>query len=555
MPLSQRHRLFALNAMLAAPVILALAWAWKTHQTWSCALAIVLSAFLVLALVAGLSRTWHRFALVALPLFVLALAYAVLTLMIGMAPGHAIALLLLSVAPEDVIGAVKVTGGVWVVPVVIGVIGVYLWLARHQTREPIFSRSVLRSARIALLLCVPLAALEAANAADLVDGLALDPFTGPLIFVSGFIPRARAELRGALVHKVPYGARRVGGGEEVHVLIVGESERRDSWSVYGYSRPTTPYLDRLKGEAIFLQNAVADANLTEWSVPMMLTGMPPQEFDASRVRGNIVDVAKEAGYSTAWLINQDIQMATMIGITPDRLDCPPAMRASIFGRHVWDEVLLPAYRRETASTGASRFIGIHMLGSHWEYYERYPPVFQRFGDASKLTAFSLFVSDRKLGSELVDSYDNTVLYLDWFLQQVIEEARKLKVPATVMYFPDHGEDLAALDGQVGHGQPAYTRHAFQLPAFVWMNLAYHEAHPEIYAALERNASREIRTHNVFYTEAEIMGARWSGFPDQWSFASDRFAPDTTRRHIAGGILVTRPPDSATPSVVASAAPD
>jgi glucan phosphoethanolaminetransferase (alkaline phosphatase superfamily) len=550
MPLKQRYRLWALLGIIGTPLIVTLVWACRTHQAWRCLVALVVSAVLVLALLAGLSRTWRRFALLTLPLYVLAAAYTALTLNLGMPPGHAIALVLLSSAREEVIGAVEVSGAAWEVLAILAMLCCYLWLARGLAEWAIFSRPVLRAARVALLVCVPLVVIAAADAPDLIDGLAIDPLTGPLIFISGFIPRAHAELRGAFVHKVPYGARRT-GGEEVHILIVGESERRDSWSAYGYSRPTTPYINGLKSETILLQNAVADANLTEWSVPMMLTGISPQDFDATRIRGNIVDVAKEAGYATSWLTNQDIQLANMIGITPDRLEAPVDLHTSIFGRHVLDEALLPAFRREIGRTGAPRFIGIHMMGSHWEYYRRYPPAFQRFGDSSQLKAISLFVSDTKYGRELVDSYDNTVLYLDWFLEQVIMEARKVNAPATVTYFPDHGEDLAALDGQIGHGQPAYTRHAFELPAFVWVNDAYRAAHPQVYAALVRNASKEIRTHNVFYTEAELMGISWPDDTGKQSFVSDRFAPDTSRQHIAGGVLVRRPPDTETVSVVAS----
>src|SRR3954471_20531109 len=65
-------------------------------------------------------------------------------------------------------------------------------------------------------------------------------------------------------------------------------------------RSTTPYMDKLKNEAIFLQDAVADANLTFWSVPIILTGITPEQFTTAPIRGNIVDLAKEAGYSTTW---------------------------------------------------------------------------------------------------------------------------------------------------------------------------------------------------------------------------------------------------------------
>ena len=555
------YSLYALLGMLAAPVVAMLAWSYQA-QAWRALLTLLLSAAVSFTLIAGITRTWRRFVLFSFPLFVLGVIYTAFTLQMGIVPGRAMALLLNSSAPEDMLGAVRVSGGTWPAVGIIILLCGYLYLAWRLPVQRIFSRPVVLATRVALTLCLLVVTVVAGDAAELIDGLAINPYAGPLIFLSADVPRARAELRGALVAKIPYRAHRTSVGDEVHVLIVGESARRDSWSAYGYARPTTPYLSSLNGEAIFLQNAVADANLTEWSFPMMLTGLGPDEFDVSHLRGNLVDLAREAGYSTAWLANQDIRMATMIGIAPDRLEYRADLRGNINGRHLWDEVMLPAYQRELTHTRTPRFIGIHIMGSHWEYYLRYPAAFQRFGTSPHLNTLSIFADKRDAARELVDSYDNSILYTDWFLRQVIEPLRVLQVPATVTYFPDHGEDLEPLDGQAGHGAPRYTPHAFELPAFVWVNDAYRAAHPELYAALRRNASKEIRTHNVFYTVAQLMSIGWPEDRPEKSFASERFVPDTTRQHIAGGVLITRPRDgnlvsgtSGTSSVPAIASAD
>jgi glucan phosphoethanolaminetransferase (alkaline phosphatase superfamily) len=113
----------------------------------------------------------------------------------------------------------------------------------------------------------------------------------------------------------------------------------------------------------------------------------------------------------------------------------------------------------------------------------------------------------------------------------------------VTFFPDHGEDLQYLDEHAGHGQSIYTRHAFEIPAFVWFNDAYRLRYPEIVAHLTGNATREIRSHDVFYTLADLMGIQWPEADATRSFASDRFVPDTTSRHLAGGLLVGRAPSS------------
>ncbi len=102
------------------------------------------------------------------------------------------------------------------------------------------------------------------------------------------------------------------------------------------------------------------------------------------------------------------------------------MQGTVFGREVLDEKLLAPYRRELNRSGAPRFIGMHVMGSHWEYYRRYPPSFQRFGHAHELNILSIADSGARTDQAMVDAYDNSVLYTDWFIEQVIEAARPLQ---------------------------------------------------------------------------------------------------------------------------------
>src|SRR6202034_3013656 len=135
-------------------------------------------------------------------------------------------------------------------------------------------------------------AYAANSPAAFIDGIAVNPVIGTAMFLAGPMRMAVAQVNGTGLHKVRYGASR-GGPEEVHILIIGESARRASWSVYGYERKTTPYLEQLGSEAVFFQHAVADANYTARVVPILLTGMSPDRFDMGNVRGNLVDLAKE----------------------------------------------------------------------------------------------------------------------------------------------------------------------------------------------------------------------------------------------------------------------
>jgi glucan phosphoethanolaminetransferase (alkaline phosphatase superfamily) len=532
-----------LGALWGAPFIAMLLWSLST-QALRGVLTLVFTTIVVTMPLAACARTWQRFFLWTFPLWIVAAAYSTCAIVSDKVPGRAVALLLSGTSWEEISGLFGVWQQKWMTLPIAGILALYLILAWRLPVWPVLSRKITAVVRVLLVLTVPMAVYAAQNFAQLTAGVALNPIIGSVMFFGVQMPRARDELHGKLVVKTPFHAQRIGTDEEVHVLIVGESARRASWSAYGYARATTPYLDRLEkdGEAIFLHDAMSDANLTILAVPIILTGLTPQEEASGQRRGgNLLDLAKEAGYATSWLVNQDVSVSTSMGIAADHLDYPPDLHEGLFGRRTLDETLLPAYRREIARTGQARLIGMHVMGSHWEYYLRYPKSFQRFGSAQRLSMLSSATTDRSMVADLVDAYDNSVLYTDWFLQQVIEQARGLHVPATVTFIPDHGEASPSLDGgAVGHGAAHYVSAEFEIPAFIWVNAAYRKTHPEKVAALEANASKEIRSHDVFYTMADLMGITWPGAAPERSFASERFVPDATKQHLARGVLTTRP---------------
>jgi glucan phosphoethanolaminetransferase (alkaline phosphatase superfamily) len=535
-----RYCLIALAAMYATPILAMAIWA-SAKQPALTVTTLVLVTVLLFCAVGACTRVWRYFFLVQFPLSFLSLGFVIYTISFGMPPGDTLADLLVGTSWEEIRGFLGMTHGYWMALGLVGWSVCYIGCALKLSPLPIFNGKSKSTARVLIYSSALAAAYCVTDPEHMFYGMSLNPIVGSAMFVIGNIPRAIAELHGSNINKRPYQAHG-SANEEVHILVIGESVRRDSWSAYGYARATTPYLDAMKSELVLLQAAVADANLTSWSVPIILTGMTPETFALSNVRGNLVDLAKEGGYSTAWLVNQDLNMSRSVGIDPDRFEFAPDPKANIFGRGALDGSLLPTYLREIKRSGRARFIGIHIMGSHWEYFRRYPPHFKRFGSPATLDALSigsLFLSGSETSAALVDAYDNSILYTDWFLKQLIDGASALNVPATLIYFPDHGEDLQQLDGSKLHGLPVYTRHAFEVPAFVWVNQAFRKAHPEMVAALQANADKEIRSHNVFYTEAQLMGITWSGSDPRRSFSSSEFVPDSAMMFAAGGTLVTR----------------
>ena len=527
-------RVLAPLLVLCLPFIALGLWLAEAKGSQSLA-AFIVSIGLLFVLVAMLAATWRLFFLVQLPVLLLSAAFAIYTISYHTPPGEFLAYVLATSSWEEIRGFFSLWLGLrWLLAVSILAL-IYLLLTMGSPHKRIFAGSSARARWGFIAVVVLLSGYAARSPAAFIDGIAANPGVGTAFFVTGPLRYARAAVRGNAIPKVPFGASRI-NAEEVHILIIGESARRDSWSVYGYQRQTTPYLEKLRGEAIFFQHAVADANFTVCVVPILLTGMNPARFDMRAIRGNLVDLAEEAGYSTAWLMNQDPHISLLTGVHADQMVYPPSISTLVAGHLPLDESLLPHLRRELERRGAPRFIGLHVIGSHWEYDSRYPASFERFGTSRGLNYLSAL--KEKSAPRVLDSYDNSVAYTDWFLEQVIEQAKTLDVPVTVTYFADHGEDLYALDGNTGHGTATYTQHQFDIPAFVWINAAYRQAHPDKVEAIVQNSAKEIRSHNLFYSMADLMGIHWPEEAPADSYASSHFVPDVQSPHIAGGALVS-----------------
>ena len=519
-------RVLAAGALLLSPYVAMSFWLASHLGLQGCAayLLVCLSGLLLLAIP---TVTIRRFLWWHFPVFVACTLLSGYAVVCDQLPGQAIALVLETSPWEEVRGFFGLWQGQRLLLLFAAVSFCYLVLALSIPASLRLAGGSAAIRRVAVR-CLGLLAVDAAASPErLMEGAAASPVLGAAMFVSGPLSSVDYELHGALKRKHPYGAQRV-SAREVHILVIGESSRRDSWSVYGYARPTTPYLQSIAAEVIFLRNAVTDANATIFAVPILLTGTRPEVFEPWATTGNIVDLTKESGYFTAWLVNQDPSASSLVGVDPDasKYTYQPK-RMTYFATYSPDQVLLSEFERQIARRDAPLFVGIHVYGSHAPYSNRYPSSFARLSVAGEQR-------------DCVDSYDDSIRYSDWFLGQVIERVRRLDVPATVTYLSDHGEDLQQLDGRSGHGAADYSPHVFEIPAFVWPNLAYRRKHPEKIAALVANASKEVRTHDFFYSLADLMGIRWPGLSSRSSFASADFVPDVTEKHIAGGNLVSAP---------------
>jgi len=481
--------------------------------------------------IAWLGRTFARAYLLHFPVFTIALVAAAYTLTIGQLPGYPVAFVLETTTWEEIKGFLATPEEQHLVLGLTVTVAAYLGLAWWlPVRTPLVPVS--RNTRWSIIgLVAALSVIALGSPEKFIEGVVASPIIGPVEFIVGPLSSANASINGVMQRKRTYGASRH-GGPEVHILIVGESSRRDSWSLYGYGRPTTPHLDSLRDELIVFTRALADANLTVYAVPMILTGMNPPAFTFTAIHGNLVDLAAEAGYRTAWLVNQDAGISHLVGMRAAQQYYSQTSPRPAYIVYQPDGVLLSELSKTLADSHQSLFVGLHVYGSHSPYRDRYPDSFVHFSRGGVGAT-----PGGKRAAQLVNDYDDAILYTDWFLGQVIERVRQLHVPATITYLSDHGEELDALDGRAGHGQGDYSPAAFRIPAFVWMNSLYRDTHPQQARELTAHAADEIRSHDFFFLLAAMMQIEWNDATESRSPLSSSFTPDLKSGFFAGANLV------------------
>ena len=238
-------------------------------------------------------------------------------------------------------------------------------------------------------------------------------------------------------------------GNLVVVLAIGEASRKKNFGVYGYERRnTTPVLQRTEG--LHLLNGIASRASTLYALPKIL----------AKNDINLTTIVSRVGIPTSCYVNYTLY---------HNFEVPGETTVSNCGHggKCYDEDVVPLLKSNVGTYQSGyRFIVLHLGGgSHGpDYRERYPPEFQRFEpmctDADVANKCSL--------EQIYNSYDNSILYVDHVLGQVIQTLDQSGVPYVFIYLSDHGESLME-GGVMFHGVPpgmALPAEQAQIPLIV-----------------------------------------------------------------------------------------
>ncbi len=262
-------------------------------------------------------------------------------------------------------------------------------------------------------------------------------------------------------------AAAVGARPLVTVLVVGETARAANFSLNGYKRTTNPRLAGIDGVESF-KHVTSCGTDTAHSLPCMFSGLGQDQFAVHRAAGqeNLLDIIRRAGLDVLWRDNQSGCKGVCRGVETELLNRQAMLSLFEAGeRH--DEALLDGLEARIMAMREGGVIVLHMMGSHGPaYYKRVPPSFASFHPVCASRQFSSCTRE-----QIVNSYDNTILYTDHVLAELIALLRQVTangVDTAMIYVSDHGESLGE-KGLYLHGMPRALapKEQTHIPMITW----------------------------------------------------------------------------------------
>lgn len=272
-------------------------------------------------------------------------------------------------------------------------------------------------------------------------------------------------------------------GKDVCVLIIGESARRENFSLYGYGKPTNPLLEK---DSVAALMAEAAATYTTAGVKAILDHKPTKklyEILPNYLFRNGVDVTWR---TTNW------------GEPPVHIDkyykAKDLQKMNPEADGKYDEILLAGLKEEILSCTKDKMLVIlHTSTSHGPTYnKKYPAKFEVFTPVC--TTVEMAKANPK---ELMNAYDNTIVYTDYLVHSVIEMLKDVpQRRSCVLFVSDHGESLG--EGNLYmHGVPMAVapKEQIEIPFIVWTSDKNLKIRPD----------QKVGQYHVFHSVLSFLG--------------------------------------------------
>ncbi|WP_342321474.1 phosphoethanolamine transferase EptA [Kosakonia sp. BYX6] len=295
-----------------------------------------------------------------------------------------------------------------------------------------------------------------------------------------------------------------GPRKNLTILVLGETSRAADFSLGGYARETNPLLKQ--DNVVYFPNTTSCGTATAVSVPCMFSGMTRAHYDdqLAHHQEGLLDIIQRAGIQVQWNEN-DGGCKGVCDRVPHKDMTQLNLADYCIKGECQDEILFHDLASDIDKLQGDGLIVLHTIGSHGPtYYNRYPPQFRKFTptcDTNEIQTCSQ--------QQLVNTYDNTILYVDYIVDKAIKllQSKQDKFTTSLVYLSDHGESLGE-NGVYLHGLPYSIAPETQkhVPLLIWLSEDYQKRYAINNQCLQKNArEKQVSQDNLFPTMLGLLG--------------------------------------------------
>lgn len=300
------------------------------------------------------------------------------------------------------------------------------------------------------------------------------------------------------------------------VLVVGETARAESFSLNGYVKNTNPELSKL--DIINFSQVSSCGTATAVSVPCMFSGMPREDYDEQLAshREGLLDIAQRAGYKVTWMDNNSGCKGACDRV--EQYQIPQQLKDKWCAKDgdCYDEILVDSLKSYLAAIPETdktpRLIVLHQMGSHGPaYYQRSKAPFQPFKPSCDSNAIQGCSR-----TELLNSYDNSIVYTDHVLSSLIQVLKGSTAYQTgFWYLSDHGESTGE-HGLYLHGSPYAIAPTQQthVPMLMWFSPEWTAQNSAQITCLAQQKSKELSQDNLFPSLLSLLDVKTQTIDEQ-----------------------------------------
>lgn len=302
------------------------------------------------------------------------------------------------------------------------------------------------------------------------------------------------------------------------IWVIGESDSKAHWSLYGYRHPTTPRMEKLMdaGNLIKFEDVICFEPRTYRMMEILFSPYVVTDSTKFYLKNPLTPmILRKAGYDVRLHDNQ----ATLVrGDDQAEVGTCNFMNSSALSKANFDYRNERMYRYDldlieaesglmrqrdsegvgNSESGADSSSGkgapyhyildiYHINGQHFSACNRYPAGFGRFTGNDYGYRKDLSEEERCQ----VAAYDNATLYVDSVLMRIAKEIEGEN--AVIIYHPDHGEEMndrrhCHVRTMDSHKNPVSAPYVLEIPFIVITTPEFRKANPELHARLQSAAA-------------------------------------------------------------------